>query len=146
MNASELIDAMHRVGATLAVQDGTSRVRGRKVPDELLAALRANKSAVLAEWERRRELYRQRHGLAPAGEVPMAGQGVALNGAQRAAVVTSVFRQPQPVHGWVMLRANAYYERGLPFDECEACACLDVLCWQGNLDAKRALEWLQVEL
>lgn len=145
MNASELIDAMYRVGATLVVEDGKPRVRGRKVPDELLAALRANKPAVLTEWERRRDLHRQRHCLAPKGEVPLTGQAVALTENQWAAVVAYVFPQPRPVHGWVMVRSNEYFERAVPSDECDGCACLDVLTWQCNLDALRALEWLRME-
>ena len=145
MNASELIEAMHQLGAALVVEDGIPRVRGRKLPDELLAALRANKPAVLAEWERRQGFHRQRHGLAPEGDVPLTGQAVALTGEQRAAVVAYVFPQPRPVHGWVMVRSNAYFERTVPADECDGCACLDVLTWQCNLDALRALEWLRME-
>jgi hypothetical protein len=146
MNASELIDAMHKAGATLVVEAGNARVRGTKVPDELLAALKANKSAVLTEWERRRELHRTRHGIVPVGDVLMSGRDVALAADWRAALVAHVFRQPRPVHRWVMLRAQVYHELGVQPDACEACACLDVLAWQLNLDAKQVLEWLKLEL
>ncbi len=43
---------------------------------------------------------------------------MALPAAERDAVMAYVFRQPRPVHAWVMARANDYYGRGVKADEC----------------------------
>ena len=145
MNACELIDAMCQAGATLVIADGQTRVRGMKVPVELLAALKVNKAMVLAEWERRQKLYQDRSGMAPEGDVPRSGRDVALNATQRVVVMEHVLKQPKPVHKWVMFRMVAYHELGVPPEDCDACACVDVVAWQRDRDAKQALEWLWEE-
>jgi hypothetical protein len=140
--AGAIIDALHQAGATLVVEDGKARVRGVKVPDELLAALREHKVAVLAEWSRRQEENRDRYGKVPTGEVAMFGRDIPLTHAQTLVVTAYAFRQPRPVHAWVMGRASEYHALGVPLDEQESMACVDLLCWQRNHTAKAALEWL----
>lgn len=141
--ADQLIDALHAAGATLVVEDGKARVRGAKVPEELLAQLKADKAAVLAAWEKRQHIQRDRYGVVPVGEVPHLATREKLTPEQRAAVTGYCFRQPRPVHAFVMARANEYHGAGSAAEDCEWRACVDVLCWQRSLQpVNEALEWL----
>jgi hypothetical protein len=142
MTAPELIDALHRAGATLVVEAGKTRVRGVKVSDELLAALKMQRAEVIAEWQRRQEQARDRYAVVPSGEVPMRGRDMDLTAAERDAVMAHVFRQPRPVHAWVMARANDYYERGVKADDCEWRACVDVIAWQRACGGMEAVKFL----
>lgn len=140
MNAPELIDALQRAGATLVVEAGKTRIRGAKVSDELLAALKAQRAEVIAEWQRRQGLARDRYAVVPSGVVPMLGQDMALPAKERDAVIDHVLRQPRPVHAWVMARANEYFERGVAAEDCDWRACVDVIAWQrgcGGLEAAK---------
>ena len=140
MTAPELIDALHRAGATLVVEAGKTRVRGAKVSDELMAALKGQRAEVIAEWQRRQEESRDRYAVVPSGVVPMCGRDMALPGAERNAVMDYVLRQPRPLHAWVMARANDYFERGVKAEDCEWRACVDVIAWQqacGGLEAAK---------
>ena len=142
MTASELIDALHRAGATLVVEAGKARVRGAQVPDELMAALKGQRAEVIAEWQRRQEESRDRYALVPSGVVPMCGRDMALLVAERDAVMAHVFRQPRPVHAWVMVRANDYHERGVKVDDCDWRACMDVIAWQRACGGREAVKFL----
>jgi hypothetical protein len=142
MTAADLIDALHRAGATLVVEAGKARVRGARVPDELLAALKVQRTEVIAEWQRRQEQARDRYAVVPSGEVPMCGRDMALMAVERDAVMAHVLRQPRPVHVWVMARANDYHERGAKAEDCEWRACVDAIAWQracGGLEAVKFL-------
>ncbi|MCX6924495.1 MAG: hypothetical protein NT154_14955 [Verrucomicrobia bacterium] len=142
MTAPELIDALHRAGATLVVADGKTRARGAKVTDELMAALKGQRAEVIAEWRRRQEKARDRYAVVPSGEVPMCGWDMALPAAEREAVMVYVFRQPRPVHAWVMARANDYYERGVKANDCEWRACVDLIAWQRACGGREAVEFV----
>lgn len=142
MTSGELIDALHKAGATLVVVDGKARVRGAKVADELLAALKANREGVIAEWHVRQAAALDRYGVVPSGEVHMFGRDQRLKAAEGASVIGYVLRQPHTVHAWMQSRANAYHVMGVPFPELELCACVDVLAWQRNRDGRQAVEWL----
>ena len=142
MTAPELIDALHRAGATLVVEAGKTRVRGTKVPDELLAALKVQRAEVIAEWQRRQEQARDRYAVVPSGEVPMRGRDMALTAAERDVVMAHVFRQPRPVHAWVMARANDYHERWVKADDCEWRASVDVIAWQRACGGMEAVKFL----
>jgi len=142
MTAPDLIDALHRAGATLVVEAGKTRVRGAKVSDELLATLKRQRVEVLAEWQRRREQARDRFAVVPSGEVPMRGWEMDLTAAERDTVLAHVFRQPRPVHAWVMARANDYHERGVKADDCEWRACLDVIAWQRTCSGMEVVKFL----
>lgn len=126
----------------MVVADGKTRVRGAKVPEELLAQLKANKAGVMAEWERRQALALDRYGTVPSGEVQMAGRDLRWRPGEADAVMGYVLRQPHPVHAWMQARANAYHVLGAPLEECERCACADLLAWQRNADGTAAVEWL----
>ncbi len=70
----------------------------------------------------------------------MSGRDMALPVAERDAVMAYVFRQPRPLHAWVMARANDYFERGVKAEDCEWRACVDVIAWQrdcGGLEAAK---------
>jgi len=142
MTAPELIDALHRAGATLIMEDGRTRVRGAKVSDGLLAALKGQRAEVIEEWRRRQEQARDRYAVVPSGEVPKCGRDIELPAAERNAVMAHVFRQPRPVHAWVMARANDHYERGAKADDCEWRACVDVIAWQRACDGLEAVKFL----
>ena len=143
MKPADLLDAINAAGASLVVEDGKARIRGAKIPDELVAAVKANREAVIAEWTRRQEADRDRYAEVPRGEVPMFGQHATLAEAQRARVTQYVFRQPRPVHAWIMTRAQKYHELGAHHADCDWKACLDCLCWQRNADFKTAVAWLE---
>lgn len=143
MTPAGIIDALHKAGATLVIEDGRTRVRGSKVPDELLAALRDNKDAVLAEWQRRQESNRDRYAVVPDNAPMMESRDVALPPARRESVVAHALRQPRPVHAWIQSRTAEYHALGFAFGEDEVCACLDLLCWQRNTHAREALDWLE---
>ena len=142
MTAPKLIDALHRAGATLIMEDGRTRVRGTKVSDELLAALKGQRAEVIEEWRRRQEQARDRYAVVPSGEVPKCGRDIELPAAERNAVMAHVLRQPRPVHAWVMARANDHYERGAKADDCEWRACVDVIAWQRSCDGLEAVKFL----
>lgn len=140
MSAPELIDALHRAGATLVVEAGKARVRGAKVSDELLAALKGQRADVIAEWQRRQEQSRDRYAVVPSGVVPTCGRDMALPMTEQEAVMDYVLRQPRPVHAWVMARANEYFERGVKAEDCDWRACMDVIAWQracGGVEAAK---------
>lgn len=140
--AASIIDALHQAGATLVVEDGKARVRGVKISPELMEQVRANKAAILAEWTRRQEEQLDRYAEVPTGEVAMLGRDLTLGEAMRNAVVAYAFRQPRPVHAWVMGRINEYHALGVPLGDDEVAASVDLLCWQRNSTAKTALAWL----
>jgi hypothetical protein len=117
-------------------------VRGAKVPDELLAALKEQRDEVIVEWQRRQEQARDRYAVVPTGEVPLCGQDMILAAMERNAVVSHVFRQPRPVHAWVMARASSYHERGVKADDCEWRACVDVVAWQRSCGGRQAVQFL----
>ena len=140
MTAPELIDALHRAGATLVVEAGKTRVRGARVPNELMAALKGQRAEVIAEWQRRQEEMRDRYAVVPSGVVTMCGLNLPLTAAEREAVMGYVLRQPRPLHAWVMARANDYFERGVKAEDCDCRACVDVIAWQracGGLEAAK---------
>jgi hypothetical protein len=142
MTAPELIDALQRAGASLVMEDGKARVRGAKLPDALLAALKGQRAEVIAEWQRRQEQARDRYAVVPSGEVPMRGRDMALTAAERDAVMAHVFRQPRPVHAWVIARANDYHEHEVKADDCEWRACVDVIAWQRACGGMEAMKFL----
>ena len=43
MTATDLLDRLHRAGATVQMVDGTPRVRGAKISAELMQALKVNR-------------------------------------------------------------------------------------------------------
>jgi hypothetical protein len=139
MTAAELLDNLNRAGATLVVEAGKTRVRGAKVSDELLAALKGQRAEVIAEWQRRQEQSRDRYAVVPSGVVPMFGLDMALPATERGAVMAHVFRQPRPVHAWVMARASEYFERGRKAEDCDWRACVDVIAWQRACDGREAV-------
>jgi hypothetical protein len=143
MKPAELLDAINAAGASLVVEDGKARIRGAKIPDELVAAVKASREAVIAEWERRQEQAKDRYGEVPREEVPTFGQHANLTLPQRELVVGYVFRQPRTVHAWIMMRAQRYHELGAHFSDCEWKACVDCLCWQRHADPKTAVAWLE---
>jgi hypothetical protein len=140
--ASEIIDALHRAGATLFVEDGKARVRGAVVPAELLAEVKANREAVLAEWHRRQEAERDRYSVVPVADAARYGRELTFSKHQQDVLIAYVFRQARPVHAFVMRRSLEYHEYGIPLELCDAMACLDVLAWQRNVDGRKALSWL----
>jgi len=87
MNAPELIDALQRAGATLVVESGKARVRGKRVPDDLFTAVKGQRAAVLVEWQRRQDQSLDRYGIVPVGPVPMAGRELVMPLAERDAIV-----------------------------------------------------------
>ena len=142
MSATELIDALHRAGATLVVEAGKTRVRGAKVSDELMAALRGQRAGVIAEWQRRREESRDRYAVVPSGEVPMCGRDMEVSATERVAAMDHVFRQPRPVHAWAMARANDYFACGVKAEDCEWRACVDVIAWQRACGGREAANFV----
>ncbi len=138
--ASDIIDALHHAGATLVLEEGKTRVRGSRVPDELLAQLKANKPAVMEEWTRRQEVSRDRYGEVPVN-APLVATDEFLTPEMREAVLAYVFRQPRPVHAWIAGRTAEYHAHGVPLGDDEVAACVDALAWQRNTTPKRALEW-----
>lgn len=142
MNASEIIDALHKAGATLVIEEGRTRMRGAAVSAELKELVKANRAAVIEEWQRRQSQQLDRYAEVPTGEVPQCGKTVQYTKEQSNSVVAYCFRQPRPVHAWIMGRTNDYFHLGLPLGDDEICACIDLLCWQRNSSSKEALEWL----
>jgi hypothetical protein len=141
--ASEILDSINAAGAALVVEAGKARVRGAQLPQELLAELKASRTEVLAELERRQAADQDRYGRVPDERAERVGAFVALSEADRQEVVGYVMRQPRSLHAWVMGRANEYHADQTPVDECETRACLDVLAWQRNEGVGAAVEWLR---
>ena len=75
-------------------------------------------------------------------EVPMCRRDIELPAAERDAVMAHVFRQPRPVHAWVMARANDYHGHGAKADDCEWRACVDVIALQRACDGLEAVKFL----
>ena len=144
MTASEIIDAIHHAGAALVMEGGKARVRGAAIPPELMAELKASREAVITEMQRRAEACQDRYAEVPTEDPPLLGRNMATPAAAFVrAILNFGLRQPRPVHAWVMRRANAYHELGVPADECEWRACVDLLAWQRNADRQTAMEWLE---
>ena len=143
MTAAELLDELSRNGACIELVDGAPRLRGSKIPEELKAELKAQREAVLAEFERRRAEDRDRWGKVPPVDAPWMGDELRIKPAEKQTVLRHVLNQPRPVHAWVMLRANAYFtERGMAVDECEWRACVDVVAWQRKVSGVEAVRFV----
>lgn len=142
MTAAQIIDAVERAGATLIVEDGKARVRGAKLPAELLELLKSHKARVIAEVSMRQELNRNRYGKVPPHDAPMVAGDVVLSDATRELVQAHVFRQGRPLHAWVQTRGQKYFEAGTPAAVADAFACVDVLAWQRCASASQAVKWL----
>jgi len=143
MNAPELIDALQRAGATLVVESGKARVRGKRVPDDLLAAVKGQRVEVLAEWQRRQDQSLDRYGIVPVGPVPMAGREIGMPLAERDAILAYVHQQPRPLHAWVSMRANEYSMLGCAPDDCEWRSCVDVVAWQRGCSSSEMVNFVK---
>lgn len=142
MNAAELLDKLNRAGATLEIVDGKPRVRGTKVPDDLMAELKANRDAVLAEFERRQSEDRDRFCRVPAEDVGMFGRDLDLPEDMRRIIESYAFRQGRPAQAWVMKRAEEYFKLGVPAEDCDWRACVDLIAWQRHSHARGAVEFV----
>ena len=88
-----------------------------------------------AAWEDRAPLS-----LAPCDPTaPLLADGMKLLWAARQQILAFVFRQPRPVHAWVMRRSAKYFDLGVPADDCEWQACIDVITWQRACSAAEAV-------
>ena len=130
MTATDLLDRLHRAGATVQMVDGTPRVRGAKISTELMQALKVNGAELLVELERRQAEHRDRFGQVPPTDAPLLADGMKLLWAARQQILACTFRQPRPVHAWVMRRSAKYFGLGVTADDCEWQACVDVIAWQ----------------
>jgi hypothetical protein len=139
---AQLIDELHLAGAMFAQEGGELRLRGAKISEALKSELREQRDAVVAEWHRRQDCRLDRYAEVPTGDVPLFGQNANLSHKQGMIVVHYAFRQPRPVHAWVMGRTGEYHKLGLPLGQDEVAACLDLLCWQRNAATAAAVEWL----
>lgn len=140
--ASELIDALHKAGATLVVEDGKARVRGAKVSESLMAAVKAQRDAVVVEWQRRQEAALDRWGEVPTGNVEMSGWGLVFDEKTSVAMCSYVFRQPRTIHAWVMQRSAEYHAHGAKMEDCDRMACVDVVAWQRACGGKDAVKFV----
>jgi len=130
MTAAELLDNLNRAGATLEIVDDKPRIRGARISDELMQSLKTNRTEVLAEFKRRRTEDLDRYGRVPPPAAPMQAREMDLPEPWQQQIMAHVFHQPRPVHAWVMVRANDYFNRGVKADHCEWRACVDVIAWQ----------------
>jgi hypothetical protein len=142
MTAGEIIDAIQGHGAALLLEDGKARVRGGRIPEELMTLLKANREAVLAEMRRRADRDLDRYCEVPRDNPVMFGRTLQLPEQMRLAIMHHALRQPRPVHAWVMRRADEYYALGVPVEDCEWRACVDLIAWQRSTDGRKAADWL----
>lgn len=142
MSAAELLDNLNRAGATMEIVDGKPRVRGAQISDSLMAALRANRAEVLAEIERRKTGDRDRYGRVPPMSAPTLAKEVKIPEQWKQAVFAYVLRQPRPVHSWAMARSNLYFDLGVPNEDCEWRACIDLIAWQRMRGAREAAQFV----
>ncbi len=145
MSPAQLLDNLNRAGATLEVVDGKPRIRGAKISDELMRALKANRADVLVEFERRKTEDRDRYGRVPPADTPMLACELDLPELWKRKLMAYVLRQPRPVHAWVMARSNDYHERGAKLHDCDWRACVDVIAWQRACGGREAARFV-VEL
>ena len=143
MNAAELLDKLHRAGATLEIVEGKPRLRGAAIPDDLKQALKANRAEVLAEFERRTADDRDRYGQVPPADAPLLAQDLDLSVCWQEQITMHVLRQPRPVHAWVMARTTAYHELGVKADDCDWRACVDVIAWQRKSSGQEAAQFVR---
>jgi hypothetical protein len=142
MSAGALLDKLNRAGAKLEVVNGKVRVRGAKISEDLMLALRADRADVLAEFERRKMQNLDRYGLVPPPDARMLAREIVLSDSTREQVISYALRQPRPVHAWIMARANDYYASGLKAEDCEWRACVDLTAWQRSCGAGEATEFI----
>lgn len=126
MTATDLLDRLQRAGATVQMVDGTPRIRGAKISTELMQALKVNRVV----QKRRQAEHCDRFGQVPPADAPLLADGMKLLWAARQQILACTFRQPRPVHAWVMRRSSKYFEQGVPADDCEWQACVDLIAWQ----------------
>lgn len=142
MSASELLDRLHRAGATLEMVDGKARIRGAAIPAELLAELKANRDAVLAEQERRKVEDKDRYSRVPGDSAPLLARDIAVPPDMRKVIEGYVHRQGRTVQAWVMKRGVEYFDLGIPATDCDWRACIDLIAWQRQTGARGALEFV----
>ena len=144
MKTTDLLDRLHRAGATVQIVDGTPRIRGAKISAELMQALKVNRAELLVELEGRQAEHRDRFGQVPPADAPLLADGMKLLWAARQQILACTFRQPRPVHAWVMRRSAKYFEQGVPADDCEWQACVDVIAWQRACSRAEAVAFVVV--
>jgi hypothetical protein len=135
----ELLAEISAAGARVEVVDGWPRLRGARLPDALLARVKAGREAVLLAARAEAERARDRWGQAPPADWPVQPLPE-LTPDQRQAVLGYVLRQvssqskelAEPLRRWVVLRRDD-----------EALSCLEVLMWQRADSAAEALNWLR---
>jgi len=143
MNASELLDKLNRAGATLEIVDGKPRVRGVKVPDALMAELKANREAVLAEFERRKAEDRDRYCRVPSADAAMLARELDLPPDMKAVVLSYAVRQGPTVCAWVETRAQEYFSQlNIPAIDCAWRAAVDLIAWQRQTNPRGAVEFV----
>jgi len=142
MTPTEIVDALNRLGAVIVIAEGKPRLRGPKLPPELIEAVRRNRDAVLLEIEERRRTDRDRYGRVPPVDVPRADVNKSVLAEEKLVLVEYVLRQPRPCHAWIMKRASEYGAEGVPEQECDWRACLDFVAWQRQTSIERVFEFL----
>jgi hypothetical protein len=142
MTPAEIIDALNRAGASIVIEEGKPRLRGPKLPEDLVSCVRENREAILAEIERRRREDLDRYGRVPPVDAPMLDVTKNVSTAERVMLQAYVIRQPRPCHAWVMKRASEYHQRGLVAEDCDWRAALDLVAWQRQTSVERVFEFL----
>ena len=142
MTAAELLDNLNRAGATVQIVDGQPRIRGAKISTELMQALKVNRAELLVELECRQAEHCDRFGQVPPADAPLLADGMKLLWAARQQILACTFRQPRPVHAWVMRRSAKYFDLGVSADDCEWQACLDLIAWQRACSGAKAVAFV----
>ncbi len=164
MNATEICDALEGAGVAIDTTGGKPRLVGGEQTPELIAAVKAEREGVLAEWRRREEEPRYRR--VPRVALPLRAKLLACPGSagptataaglvRRRLAFEHGLEQGAEVQQWLEHRAMLYELRvapasgtscGLTDGERQACeftALMDLLAWQCRCDWAGALEKIE---
>jgi len=128
MTQASIIEAI--VGAGCSVRllaDGKASITG-PVPDNVLAAIRADRDAFLEAWKAYEADRYLKH---PPSVLPLRPQPTVWDAPTYKLVESYVRHQPDTVVQWTVFRASDYLEkRNWSDQQCTATALDDLLRWQ----------------
>lgn len=141
--APNLIDRIQAAGATIVLEQGQARLRGKKLPDALMAEIKTNRDALIAEMQRRETLDKDRFGKVPSHELPFTAMDLEFPMAHRCILERHMIKQGHVVHAWIEKRAGEYHAKGRKVDDIGWRACIDLIAWQRRANVMEAWDFVK---
>lgn len=132
MNTATLLEEMKERGIQLTVAPDGIRYKAKPgtMTPELREAIREHKAQIAAELQSC-AISRQRWGMPPHEEFPLAEHAPRLSEEEIRLIAGAIERQPPDVMRWALEQADHYEDvHGWPHAVCDIAGALDALLWQ----------------